>query len=428
MFKRFKLIKVILIISATSLVFLFNNCKEGFQSNQVNSLNIDPFPPEAYEEPPLEQPLEPQEIIIPVDPIEEISEEPFLSNIPEKSFIDTLYNKYYRFSEQVYIKDKLIESADLYSFVSIIDGYIASDKNNVYCYDQVISGLDVNSIELISHVKKGIYFKDQSQVLYVGEDKKCQVLADVDPLTFRAFNPEVDQLEIFLDKDAVYKDGQKLAGIHAETFEYLDPSVPEYTRDKYKVYFNLEPMPNIDRDSFVLFAGTAYAKDKVNVYYRRNPVDGLNPNIFSRFAQSNYYIEGARVIYEGKVVPEVNGATLKRISDSYYYTDGINLVVDGLIYEDRDLNSFRAEKGWFGRDNEKAYFKGKDIWGVDLNTYKIINENFALDVSKVYGLDKKITVGDPESFTCKDSENCEDNRNWYRVEEDQVIISLKPRN
>ena len=143
-------------------------------------------------------------------------------------------------------------------------GYAASDSR-VYHNGQAIARADAKTFELfkpevgITRDRRFVYFKDA-------------VIPGADPQTFEQVNGYT-----FKDKSGVYTEGKKITGVQATSVRasefgtYLidsaavfrqgkplaerDPATfvelqPQWTKDKSTVYYNDEPVPQIDAASF----------------------------------------------------------------------------------------------------------------------------------------------------------------------------------
>ena len=111
---------------------------------------------------------------------------------------------------------------------------ITRDKRFVYFNDEVIPGADPKSFEQVS----GYTFKDKSGVY--AEGKKVTGL--------RAASVRASEFGTYLvDSAAVFKQGRPLAQRDPATFVELQP---QWTKDKTAVYYNDEPVPQIDAASF----------------------------------------------------------------------------------------------------------------------------------------------------------------------------------
>ena len=122
---------------------------------------------------------------------------------------------------------------------------------------------------------------------------------------------------------------------------------------------NIEPLKNIDIETFQVLAGTQYAKDKNNVYYpieipcidlvdcgvcfySRIIVEEANPTDFE-YLEKDYATSGNMVFFRGILLKSADGETFKVIEGPRYFyfaTDKNNVYNHNKIVEGADPSTF----------------------------------------------------------------------------------------
>jgi len=122
---------------------------------------------------------------------------------------------------------------------------------------------------------------------------------------------------------------------------------------------NIEPLKNIDIETFQVLAGTQYAKDKNNVYYPieipcidfidcgvcfygKIIVEGANPTDFE-YLDKDYATSGNLVFFRGELLKGADGETFRVIEGPRYFyfaTDKNNVYKHDKIVKDADPSTF----------------------------------------------------------------------------------------
>lgn len=171
--------------------------------------------------------------------------------------------------------------------------------------DAVLTDVDVDSFVI---VEPSLYAKDKNHVYY-----RNNILDKLDPATTEYIGNHAIK-----DKHRLYLYGTEIKGIDAESYQQLSGS--RYGKDKYSLFFNFEPVLDVDVDSFVVldsetqavwfggnYSSNCYGKDKNSAYYEGKKM--ANVDLASFKALFNGYAKDSKfVYYNGEIV---NGANPK---------------------------------------------------------------------------------------------------------------------
>ncbi len=178
----------------------------------------------------------------------------------------TKSNSYYaKDNVAVYYKGSIV-SNEVDSFTSYAWQYW-KDSVNLYCFGNVVSWVDVNTIQLVHspYDNKTIkYLKDKNNV-YISTGESCRKYLELDGESF-----ELLTSGYFKDKDVVYFGGDKTEA-EASTFEIIqDPEWSgRFSKDAWSLYYFWEKIDQFDVDSFIIH-WYWYFTDDFWVYYMNN--------------------------------------------------------------------------------------------------------------------------------------------------------------
>jgi hypothetical protein len=167
---------------------------------------------------------------------------------------------------ETFFADKVIEGADL-NTIELIGTYHSRDKENIYYRHFKMSGVDVDTFEVIDNT---FYAKDKNYVYYE-LDRSDQI--DID--SFEVF-PVVRSYS--KDKDNIYFELSVIKGADHATFDDLDAG---YAKDKNHVYFRGIIVEEADTNTFEVISIYGYAKDKDHVFQLGEILEGEDPATFS---------------------------------------------------------------------------------------------------------------------------------------------------
>ena len=165
-------------------------------------------------------------------------------------------------------------------------------------------------------------------------------------------------------------------------------SVDGYTRIGNSIYggeisCNVEPLKDIDLNTFKVLPGTKYGKDKNYVYYplsvtcidyidcgvcyyTRIVVEKANPESF-RYINKEYATDGENVYFRGELIADADGKTFKVIDgpEFFYFAVDVNKVyMHENIFEEADPLTFTYDS-----ENENNLVKGQHRYIIkDKNT------------------------------------------------------------
>lgn len=147
---------------------------------------------------------------------------------------------------------------------------------------------------------------------------------------------------------------------------------------------NVQPLKDIDIQSFKVYPGTKYAKDKNHVYFP------LSINCVD--------YEDCGVCYYDKIIIEnANPLTFKYLSKDYA-TDGENVYFRGKLIKDADGKTFNIVEGpeyfYFATDKNHVYMHDKIFKNADPSTFHYDKMDIRNSVSDA---DAKYIIGDKDN-------------------------------
>ncbi|MFA6304739.1 MAG: DKNYY domain-containing protein [Patescibacteria group bacterium] len=270
---------------------------------------------------------------------------------------------------------KKIEGADPASFV-MVNNIFAKDKNHVYEYDQILSGIDGETFELLNDNSKSYttgYVKDKNNAYHIGFKNKgsqVKIINGVDLLTFKLLikgeSEELDKLarttdnnlDYALDKNFIYLHDKKLFNVSTLTvYEKC-----RFVKDQDFVYFyssteGWQAINNADVQSFRQTNEECYMNDNSNLYKTMGGGMGENDVVIAQ--------------------PGVDFETFEVIKDN------------------------NGEATEYAKDKNFNYFKVQKIEGSDVNSFKIFNYSLAKDNNNIYSYGKILAGADATSFEKK---------------------------
>lgn len=256
------------------------------------------------------------------------------------------------------------------------------------------------------------FVKDNRNVYCFFSDNANFKLEYADPKTFQVLGNGYAK-----DKNNVYWNDVKIENADIETFEVMDDSI-EYAKDKNNVYFTWMAQKNIENpETFEFIQNSIYAKDEEKVYFRAGQgdlgiVEKANPETFETIKLKDEYSHFAKddknLYYDGTLLKDADYNSFKVLSENYaidknnlyylYYHYFFN--EDGKVeFKDNvkpDLQSLEYLGDNFFKDNKFIYnhsyfgYEGKNhlvkMNEFDVNTFKIINDYYAIDKNNIYYL------------------------------------------
>lgn len=122
------------------------------------------------------------------------------------------------------------------------------------------------------------------------------------------------------------------------------------------------------------------------------------------------------------IIAPIVFATLIGCSDHYRVKDGRVEFVDRRNFgiEKRsfwvsgvDVNSFKILSEWFAIDKNSVYWKGAKLRGANPSTIRVLDNYFAVDDSSVFGAGAIVLGADPESFELLEGSWSRDSSNYF---------------
>ena len=197
-----------------------------------------------------------------------------------------------------------------------------------------------------------------------GRNAYTKTLEGVDPKTFHEL-----QDNYFVDENSVFYKSQKLIGVAPKDFALLDSC---YAKGNGKVFYCGQEIV-ADYDTFEVVSNTAsdYAKDKNAVYHVSTRINVKDPSTF-HFLGNHYFVDQYNVYHDS---------------------------LEFKILEGADPKTFSIFKGTeYAKDAQRAYYFGKEILGVDAETFEILAMMFAADQYHVYSSENVLQDLDVRNF------------------------------
>lgn len=309
-----------------------------------------------------------------------------IQNADINSF-EEVSKEYYRDKNNVFYYDnydgdvKRVKGADAKTFEAI-EGYaLGRDKNAVYDRGKLIKGLDPVTFEDLN----GDFYKDKNGVYYEG-----MLMKGIDS---KSFEPFVNYTHV-KDKNGIYSFYQKENEVVVEKVE-ISPEIDlktlqpienysEYSKDKNNVYYHFQKIEGADIKTFEP-EGYSIGKDKMGVYYETRKVNGVDvssfevlKNDFFKDKNNVYYKNKKLEIFKPKNFEVIDYSLVKQNEDLYYFTEDENNNTKFVPLESKnvDIDTFQILDDDYAKDKNNAYYKGKIFKEADSKTLdKHYNEN-----------------------------------------------------
>lgn len=309
-----------------------------------------------------------------------------IQNADINSF-EEVSKEYYRDKNNVFYYDnydgdvKRVKGADAKTFEAI-EGYaLGRDKNAVYDRGKLIKGLDPVTFEDLN----GDFYKDKNGVYYEG-----MLMKGIDS---KSFEPFVNYTHV-KDKNGIYSFYPKENEIVIEKVE-ISPEIDlktlqpienysEYSKDKNNVYYHFQKIEDVDTGTFEP-EGYSIGKDKMGVYYENHKVNGVDVNSFE-YLKNGFFKDKNNIYYKNKKIENfkpknfevIDYSLVKQNEDLYYFTEDENNNTKFVPLESKnvDIDTFQILDDDYAKDKNNAYYKGKIFKEADVKTLdKHYNEN-----------------------------------------------------
>lgn len=187
------------------------------------------------------------------------------------------------------------------------------------------------------------------------------------------------------------------------------------------------PIIGIESQSFQILTGHGYAKDRLRVYYHWNPVPDADTTSFVALTDL-YGKDNAHVYYEDKTIPGADPASFV-LFDIQWGKDAQDVYRQERPLEACDPTTFVLLQESWQRDNQCVYREGNKLPNADAPSFVVLNYWFGKDKEHVYSFLATIIEGaDAATFKLREGvcQVCaEDKNRCYRYEEPVECASLK---
>lgn len=249
------------------------------------------------------------------------------------------YFRSYRESSDYFMTKKRsvqkLEGADAATFVSLGYGY-AKDRSQAWSKNQVFKVADIPGLTVLNHH----FVRDNIHAYVDGAP-----IAGSDGKTFELIDDAYAKDALHYYYVQAYSDGGyevKAISCQYGSFQVLDY---QFAKDAHNAFYLGNRINGADPAGFELL-GHGYSKDAQHVYFESGQVAGADPQTFVLFEENEHSL----------------GSTV------------------------------------YARDKNGIYINETAFKGVDVATFKILNEKYTMDKNGVYFQMKKVRNADPNSF------------------------------
>jgi hypothetical protein len=277
---------------------------------------------------------------------------------------------YYADKNNVYFKDKIIESADPETFQYIGNGR-AKDKNNVYFKDKIIESAEVekyDTIEAYSPLDIAEYFF--SEFL----QNETSNNADTGSFKYLGDNYAKDINNVYYyDGDISQQEVVVLSGADPETFKKL---ADNYYQDQESIYYLGVPLLNADINSFKILQ-SGFSKDQNQVYFTNQIISSADPQSFIVLDHFHDYAKDNSHVYSGATLLSDADPDTFEIIDYFYTKDKNHVSYLNEIFLTPDAESFEFIGGKYYRDSNNVYFLKQSLPLADPQSFKVFGKKFS---------------------------------------------------
>jgi hypothetical protein len=287
-----------------------------------------------------------------------------------------------------------MKNVDMESF-ELVSELFAKDKNNVYFKGQPLKEkVDLPSFKIVNNSSLMAHYPvDKNYVYHVSGllDYELQIIEGADPLTFH----NIDLLWAKDAKHIFYKD--KITPLNINSFEILNGY---FCKDAENVYLSDDFLTKIESD-----APSTVDFNKDNIIYDKNHL----------FALTQYYKYEKNTeldVFEWIAKKKLHRIEYKNIRTLKNLAYGSYILVDDKVFicSDETLEFPASSFKKLGEDNspfaiadEKIYFYGLLIPGVDLESFELVespmaNAYYSKDKNSVYFRNTVVSQADPKTF------------------------------
>ncbi|MEA3449658.1 MAG: DKNYY domain-containing protein [Patescibacteria group bacterium] len=250
----------------------------------------------------------------------------------------------------------IIDGADPNTFQVLPFDY-SKDKNNVYVFDRIVDGADVETFVSYSGVARKDPKIKEGEGRYNAEDKNYKYFHGNRVGVAKSNNTEFINDYFSKDSNNAFYNLEKIEGSDSSSFEIIEGGKwvnvydkGKYAKDNNNYYFENRIVSGVDSDTFEILS-TNYAKDKNYVYFGEKILENADPQTFrveclipstTRIDGCEYAHDDNNLYYKGEVISGSNPKSfeIKRENANGINIDSrdfINLYNQGKIVEKRNL-------------------------------------------------------------------------------------------
>jgi hypothetical protein len=289
-----------------------------------------------------------------------------------------------RDNHRAYYDGRALEGADAKSFVVLsTNGSWARDDHKAYFYGRALEVEDVSTFCSVA----GDWAKDSRAYYYY---------AFSPPDNIRGGKVECDYPTLQVlggyyakDKNRAYYCGKPINDVDVASFRVVDElhAVDKYSRYSESIIDRGERSERADRATFVSLKG-GYSKDKTNVFCWQFIIEGADPKSFVVLSRDGWARDQREAYrwWRSLGVEDISTFSLvkgewAKDSRAYYAT-----FPDGKFWGkvDCDYSTLEILDGYYAKDKNRAYYRGKPINDVDVASFRVIDHEHAEDKFATY--------------------------------------------
>ncbi len=285
-----------------------------------------------------------------------------------------------------------IEGADSESF-EVIDGKISKDKNYGYCGHDKLENSDPETIEYLNY----IFVKDKNYVWNCDRNYSDGILIEgADATTFEAIGSQYakDKNKVYYESCWNYYCGVIKTGIDPNTVELLSNTV---LKDKDKVYISGDAIWD-NAENFEYIDNYSFRDKSTNKEYRIKYYRGGSTSIYQIGEESDDCSNPSKTVLEGD-----------------YAKTFLNACLQESVINGANPDSFEVIQFPYSKDSDQIFYFWDPIpTTVDLETFKILDNDYSQDKNNIYYKNSVIEDVDVNTFKLnyKDDYQAED-KNYY---------------
>lgn len=144
--------------------------------------------------------------------------------------------------------------------------------------------------------------------------------------------------------------------------------------------------------------GIAYSSDTLIIFddERGAKTHPITPDTF-KWLGSRFFILNKFLFHGAYKLGRINAAAIRGQTEFYVWDDKAVYYLNGKLAE-ANPSAFQDMGNWWSRDDQHCFFQHRLVPDVDLATFRVVDDTFAVDARYVYGFAGKIVAdyyGDP---------------------------------